>query len=372
MRIPPSPHFTPISLQGVFNADRATLGDGLGRNDGWAPDWSFTEAFGERVFHGIPFALGQPEQPNVILLTSGADAAPVRIDLGGPRASYILFLHAVEDRVVEDPPGFGPMPRVPAGRIEGNERRRQGLRLRPRLRGWQRGEHADPAPLRHPAAAHHLGRQSVRRPARARASRLHHGDGGFPLDRLAARNWGDAETRHDSVRDDGRRASGSTPCPTPSRTSRSRPSSCGRGRSARSSTASPPRPCADHPLRPGVRRKLRLTLPAGVALNALGELDADSRDAGDRDRPGHGHLRPRRARLRRGALGRRRARRAARAVDQRRHRRVRGAPAGRLYVATGPDSHLAIDLPAAATPAADGSSLRSRRSPRPTARCGCA
>src|SRR5690606_37668628 len=33
----------------------------------------------------------------------------------------------------------------------------------------------------------------------------------------------------------------------------------------------------DHPLRPGVRRKLRLTLPEGVALNALGGLDVDSR-----------------------------------------------------------------------------------------------
>src|SRR5205823_11464532 len=29
----------------------------------------------------------------------------------------------------------------------------------------------------------------------------------------------------------------------------------------------------EHPLRPGVRQKLRLTLPEGVQLNALGELE---------------------------------------------------------------------------------------------------
>ena len=105
------------------------------------------------------------------------------------------------------------------------------------------------------------------------------------------------------------RTSGSMPCPNPEsgetdpRHHPARP-----GRSARSSTASPRTTLADHPLRPGVRRKLRLTLPEGAALNAIGELDADSRDAGDRDRPGDGHLRPRRARLRRRALGERRRR----------------------------------------------------------------
>src|SRR5262249_8626827 len=37
---------------------------------------------------------------------------------------------------------------------------------------------------------------------------------------------------------------------------------------------------ADHPLRPGVRRKARLTLPSHVELNAIGELDDVAVDLG--------------------------------------------------------------------------------------------
>src|SRR5690606_28684500 len=36
----------------------------------------------------------------------------------------------------------------------------------------------------------------------------------------------------------------------------------------------------EHPLRPGVRRKLRLTLPEGVQFNAIGELDDIDIDLG--------------------------------------------------------------------------------------------
>src|SRR5688572_8829905 len=81
MRIPPSPHFTPLSLAPVFNADRATLDGGLQPRMGSVPDWSLNQAFGERTFHGIPFVLGEPDRPNVILLDEDAAGGDVRIDV---------------------------------------------------------------------------------------------------------------------------------------------------------------------------------------------------------------------------------------------------------------------------------------------------
>ena len=68
------------------------------RARGALPDWSLSDAFGERVFHGIPFDLGAPDRPNVVLCGGGAQANDVRIDLEPIRASFLVFLHAVEDQ----------------------------------------------------------------------------------------------------------------------------------------------------------------------------------------------------------------------------------------------------------------------------------
>jgi len=121
--IPPSPHFTPLDLSGAFNADRARLDGGLSprTGPGVVPDWSLSEAFGARVFHGIPFALGERDRPNVVLLGGEAAADRVRIDLEPTQASYLVFLHAVEDRQEADLDGFGAIgPTPPAGRNAGN------------------------------------------------------------------------------------------------------------------------------------------------------------------------------------------------------------------------------------------------------------
>src|SRR5919112_1989801 len=81
MRIPPSPHFTPLPLTTVFTADRASLDGGLRPRTGDAPDWSLSQAFREQTFRGIPFALGEPDRPNVILLSAGGTTGEARIDL---------------------------------------------------------------------------------------------------------------------------------------------------------------------------------------------------------------------------------------------------------------------------------------------------
>src|SRR5215213_12009410 len=114
MRIPPSPHFTPLSLAPAFNADRASLDGGLQPRTGDAPDWSLSQAFGDHIFHGIPFMLGEPDRPNVILLSANATEG-VRIDVEPTHSTYLVFLHAVEDRPVPEPAGFTPLGPVPSG-----------------------------------------------------------------------------------------------------------------------------------------------------------------------------------------------------------------------------------------------------------------
>ena len=95
MKAPSSPHFTAVDLTQHFNAERESLPETLRfRNPA---EWSF----GAQSLRGMPFRLGQPGAANVIYL----DQAEVAVPLGGATASYLLFLHAVEDqRRPETPP----------------------------------------------------------------------------------------------------------------------------------------------------------------------------------------------------------------------------------------------------------------------------
>ena len=117
---------------------------------------------------------------------------------------------------------------------------------------------------------------------------------------------------------------------------------------------------ADHPLRPGVRRRVRLDLPAGAALNAIGELDDVCR------RPRHRDLGPRRARLRRRPLARRRARACSRRDPRTRSSsstsptRRRGSTSGRP-VATRRTSSRAPPAGVAVVPAAGAAGARAHR-----------
>lgn len=66
---PPSTHFRPVSLTGVSNADRTQLTGPL------RPPSADGRAFGWQVFHGIPFELGAPDRPNVIVLIAAHTSA---------------------------------------------------------------------------------------------------------------------------------------------------------------------------------------------------------------------------------------------------------------------------------------------------------
>jgi hypothetical protein len=82
-----SPHFTPVSLAGHFNAQRGALPVGL-----QCPP-RFAERYGRQVIRGMPFLFGEAGLANVVLL----DSDEVSVDLDGARASYLLVVHVVEE-----------------------------------------------------------------------------------------------------------------------------------------------------------------------------------------------------------------------------------------------------------------------------------
>ena len=359
MQIPPSPHFIPLSLARVFNVDRATLDGGLQPRTGSDPDWSLSQAYGEQSFHGIPFALGEPDRPNVILLAPNAAGGDVRIDVDPFQATYLVFLHAVEDRPVPEPAGFAPLGPAPlAGRNDGNE---LGRRVSDYILDYGDGSTAEIPILRRFA----IQQRHITWGPSPFAALPARGPGVFTtssedflLDRTAAGSRGRTETRHDSCRavDTENLWLYALPNPHPEKTIHAVILRGGEERSVIYGIASTT--LVDHPLRPGVRRKLRLTLPAGAELNAIGELDADSRtpaigidlgtvisaraaldyDAAQWDRD-EADVQPESSA-------------SAVIVEYAAH------PAARLHVATGPGSHLSIDLEAAGGTAGNGSSLR--------------
>ena len=276
MRIPSSPHFTPISLVGTFNADRMQFDGGLSPRMGDSPDWSAT-AHGERSYRGIPFVLGQPDETNVVLLDGVTAPDGVRIDTEPFLATYLVFLHAVEDAPLSALTGFAdlaPGPTWLAGNDLGDHVADYGLifadgdkQITPILRRFaiqQRHITWGASPFAAAPATSPMVLTTASEDA--------------DLGRAAHAAAGQTETRHES----GRAGYGgenlwlyALPNPSPERPIQAI-TLCPRSERAViygiSATT-----VTDHPLRPGVRRKLRLTLPPGAMLNAIGELDTDAR-----------------------------------------------------------------------------------------------
>lgn len=88
MKAPSSPHFDTVDLSAAYNRRR----DGLAAE--LAPPSRFLGAHGAQVIRGIPFEFGAGGEDDVAVLDDG----PVTIDLGGRSATYVVFVHAVEDR----------------------------------------------------------------------------------------------------------------------------------------------------------------------------------------------------------------------------------------------------------------------------------
>ena len=274
MRIPPSPHFSPITLTAAFNADRAGLTGDLQPREDTFPDWSVREAFGDQSYRGIPFALGGMNQPNVIVLTGD----PVHIPLPSVSATFLVFLHAVADLPRQLVPDFGEIGPPPgAGDNLGNT---LGGHVADYTLVYEDGR-AETTPVLRRFATQQRHITWGASPFAAVPAKgpyvFNLATEDYLLGRVAGQPVGRAETRHDSGRPiesemlwlyalpnpyPERPIAGITLVPRAER-------SLVYGITATS--------LEEHPLRPGVRQKLRLTLPAGVALNAIGELDVDSR-----------------------------------------------------------------------------------------------
>jgi len=257
MSIPASSHFTPLDLSAVFNADRADLPDAL------RPPADFAQAFGDRSYHGIPFRLGPAQAPNVVRL----DQAPITVPTGDLRAAYLVFLHAVEDRVTVYQPGFADT------WVDGNE-------LGDHVADYTLA-YADGATATVPIQRRFAIQQSrILWGASAFAAIPHHQDGVYrnateerSLGRVAGQPYGRSETRHVAGRDDTPEKLWlyALPNPHPDKAIRSITLAPANERAVVYAVSATQ--LTDHPLRPGLRRKLRLTLPPGVKLNAIGELE---------------------------------------------------------------------------------------------------
>lgn len=264
MQIPASPHFTPIDLTAHYTTTRADLDPAL------RPPADIAAAHGLAALLGIPFHLGAAGQPNVILL----DQHAVTIPLGGQRATYLLFVHAVADRATNYQSGFAE------GSVDGNE---LGDHVADYTLTFADGSQATVPILRRFA----IQQSRILWGASAFAAVPHVKPGvsrnateDAMLGQPATQPYGRSETRHFSPRDrvPDKLWVYALPNPQPDQPLTSVTLTPQRERAAVYALSATT--LTDHPLRPGVRRKLRLSLPPGVSLNALGELDGVDIDLG--------------------------------------------------------------------------------------------
>lgn len=264
MQIPASPHFTPLDLSSHYNIDRNALDQPLRS----PPD--VATLHGEASFLGIPFQLGPLDQPNVILLQD----TPVTIPTDELRATYLIFVHAVADRVSTYQEGFADYA------TDGNE---LGDHVADYTLEYADGERAAIPILRRFAIQQSRilwGASPFAAMPHAKPRAFRSVTEQITLQRTPSVPYGTGETRTASGRE---RTSEklwlyALPNPHPDKAIARIVLTPGQERAAVYAISTTN--LSDHPLRPGLRRKLRLTLPDGVQLNALGELDDIDIDLG--------------------------------------------------------------------------------------------
>jgi hypothetical protein len=263
-------HFTPVSSKDVFNVDRRDL------NGAIKPVDEEIIPFGLAAFQGIPFELGLPDQLNVILL----DKDEIIIDLGESRATYILFLHAVEDRKIEYTTGLEDFAGTILMDAQGNEV--GGVVSDYSL------EYSDGTKFTEPI----LRRFAIQQ------SRITWGASPFTavpaskpevyptttdeqvLGRIPQTPYGWGETRVRSPRDLGKELVWIYALPNPNPGKQISKIICTPNGERSLIYAISHTLLNDHPLRTGIRRILKLTLPKGARFNALGELEDIEIDLG--------------------------------------------------------------------------------------------
>ncbi|MEZ4868695.1 MAG: CehA/McbA family metallohydrolase [Caldilineaceae bacterium] len=268
MQPPVSPYFTPISLQQAANVDLQTLAENL------RPPKDLGDLTGRRAFSGIPFHLGAPGEPNVILLDKQT-TPEVHIDLEDCRATYVIFLHMVEDRVTNYWDGLADFA------IDGNE---LGDLVADYVLEYADGAVESTAILRRFA----IQQSRIGWGASAFAAMPALKAGVFAtateeviLGQGGARDYGRGETRHVAGRERSSDKLWLYALPNPHPDKPIRRILCKPQKERAVIYGITTTSVADHPLRLGVRRKVRLTLPEGAKLNKLGELEGADIDLGN-------------------------------------------------------------------------------------------
>ena len=269
MKPPVSPYFTPVSLTGAYTADHQTLTDGLRAPRDLGP------LTGQQGFCGIPFALGQPGEKNVILLDQQEaviDLDPALTSTGG--STYVIFLHAVEDRVTNYWPGLADFS------VDGNE---LGDLVADYTLEYADGTVETTAILRRFA----IQQSRIAWGASAFAAIPALKPGVFATlteEKIAgyppSNDYGRGETRHVAGRERSADRLWLYALPNPHADKPLRRIICTPQKERAVLYGITLTTVTEHPLRAGVRRKARLTLPAGVKLNKLGEAEGLQIDLG--------------------------------------------------------------------------------------------
>jgi hypothetical protein len=279
-----------VSLADVYNMRRNDLPEML------RTPACFASCSGVQTIRGMPFAFGEADRANVVLL----DRDQVSVELGGVRATYVLFVHAVEDISTNYVDGLadsqidgctlgelvseyeleyddGTVTRVPILRRFGIQQARYGWGSAP----FACVPAADDDVFPSADEMQLLGRPTVERGQPASAPQ----PGLSPREHVAMAYGTRQQTRTASAVEGGLdpAAGGrlwiyAVPNAKPDKTLRR--ITC-QPRDARSAVyAVTLTELAEHPLRRGRRRKMRLRLPEGVVLNAAGEVDEIAIDLG--------------------------------------------------------------------------------------------
>ena len=271
MNIPASAHFTPVNLTEKFNAKRQQLAKSLQLQSD--PDWSY----GMQTLRGIPFALGTTGANNVFLL----DQDEVAIPLDGIEASYLVIVHVVEDREQALPSDMAELRgEIPlAYGYTGNE---LGDVVSEYRLEYSDGSHINIPILRRFAiqqarigwGASPFAAVSASEPGvESTATELH-------LTKRPSMPYGRGETRHASGRDRAGEHLWLYALPNPHPDKALQRLVCV-PKNERSAIYALSHTRVDaHPLRPGTRQKLKLTLPETVELNEIAEFDGLDIDLG--------------------------------------------------------------------------------------------
>jgi hypothetical protein len=263
-----TPHARTLDISGAFNVRRDRVAHALRPPRG-------DECFGPQVLRGLPFHFGPRDGENVILL----DGRPVTVELDGT-ATYVLLVHVVADRPTVYQAGFAD------NQIDGRgigdhvsdyviEYADEGIETIPVKRRFAI-QQTRVTWGSSPAAAVPAAEDGIVRRAADQIA----------ISGVATSLFGASEVQHASARDaamsEGDQAEllwlYALPNPHPDRGLRSlrleprdEPSLV----YAISLTG-----LVEHPLRPAVRRSLRVRAPEGARRNSLGELDGVTVDLG--------------------------------------------------------------------------------------------